>query len=210
MLNPLCELRKTSSEKGSFNESSVEFDNGSVFRVVETLYESCDYIICDDLGNEWADHLVFRKDNKPEIYFIHSKYYKQSSNSASNMHDIVGQAMKNIGNMFFDAKMLKGKFAKFGENYNFGGVKTAIPRLRKGCLDMLIGDVDNLLKKYDVTRYCVLVCPFLSKKNIELEFYKILNGDKVGGHITQLMWILSSYANMSRESNVVPIIHCLP
>jgi hypothetical protein len=67
-----------------------------------------------------------------------------------------------------------------------------------------------LLKDFKLNRSCILSCSFLSKKNIEKEFNKIKSGKNVGGHITQLLWIISSFAHAVRDMNVRPIIYCKP
>ena len=95
-----------------------------MFSFVEKKQKSEDdeYIFCDDLLDEWADHITFN-DKKARISFIHSKHGKKST-SASNLHDVVGQGIKNLGNMFFSQEQIwsvkfnNGSNGKFFKNYN--------------------------------------------------------------------------------------------
>ena len=43
---------------------------------------------------------------------------------------------------------------------------------------------------------------------MEKEFIKLKSQKNVGGHIVQLLWILSSFIHAARESGVIPIIYC--
>ncbi|TOJ01974.1 hypothetical protein CGI47_24710, partial [Vibrio parahaemolyticus] len=88
------------SEKGTFVSDQTAFAEGSMFHFVENLHEGDDYVFCDDLGIEWADHITFNL-NEGSIAFIHSKHGDETT-SASKLHDVVGQGIKNLGNMFFD------------------------------------------------------------------------------------------------------------
>jgi hypothetical protein len=126
ILTPIADLKKVVSEKGNFTNSSTKFSEDSMFAVIEALHEQDDYIFCDDLGNEWADHITFNK-LKSNISFIHSKCGKVS-NSASKLHDVVGQGIKNLGNMYFDTDFLISKVrTTFKKNYiSKGSVKTQI------------------------------------------------------------------------------------
>lgn len=167
-----------------------------------------DYIFCDDLGDEWADHITFNKVNS-NICFIHSKHGDPST-SASNLHDVVGQGIKNLGNMYFDVSMMLSKLDKtFKNNYKSAkGVQTKIPRIRKGDVGVFEEYLSNLLKDFKLNRSCVLCCSFLSLSDVKKQFNEIKEGNPVRGHIIQLLWIISSFAHAVRDMNVRPIIYC--
>ena len=208
LLQPIEAIPSIKSEKGSFTIESVNFSEDSMFDVIEKIHANDDYIFCDDLGDEWADHITFNKENS-NICFIHSKHGDPST-SASNLHDVVGQGVKNLGNMYFDANTMLSKLAKtFGKDYKSGkGVQTKIPRVRKGNVDDFEGYLTNLLKDYKLNRSCILCCSFLSISNITKEFTKIKKGKPVRGNIVQLLWIISSFAHAVKDMNARPIIYC--
>ncbi|WP_049384041.1 hypothetical protein [Haemophilus parainfluenzae] len=198
------EMKNVTSEKGNVLLNSTSFDKDSLFFLVENIHrkKGDTYIFCDDLGDEWADHITINK-NTNCISFIHSKY-KDVSNSASNLHDVTGQAIKNLGNMMFSKEKFKRKLPKWKNNYNLSKIK----RVRKGNLNNLGKCIDKIFKEYTLHRKCIIACPFLSKRNMEKEFIKLKSQKNVGGHIVQLLWILSSFIHAARESGVIPIIYC--
>ncbi|WP_417561175.1 hypothetical protein [Marinomonas sp.] len=207
ILHPKNEIHIVSSEKGSFSSTSTEFDVASMFGVVEALHQSDDYIFCDDLGIEWADHIALNR-AESNISFIHSKHGSEST-SASNLHDVVGQGIKNLGNMYFTKeKMLERINGKFSNTYNNNGVNTNITRVRKGDATLAGNYLDGLLKDYKLHRKCILSCSFLSKSAVSSEFEKIQRGEVVSGHIVQLLWIISSFAHAVKDMNAIPIIYC--
>ncbi|ELY3747907.1 hypothetical protein SMX51_002416 [Cronobacter sakazakii] len=207
MLSPLQKIDLITCEKGTFRKDSVRFSKDSMFNLIESHHKDDDYIFCDDLGNEWADHITFNK-RQSCITFIHSKH-GHISTSASNLHDVVGQAIKNLGYMNFSkADFIKKANGKFSEKYNFNKKNKNIDRTRKGNLSQLDNYLSDLFKDYKLHRKCILSCSFISKSMITCEFNKISKGVKVNGHITQLLWILSSFSHAVKDVNAIPIIYC--
>ena len=204
ILLPKEELNIVTTEKGKVSEDKTRFDSNSMFNVIENIHSVDDYIFCDDLGNEWCDHITINIHEKT-INFIHSKA-KNVSLSASNMHDVVSQGIKNLGNMFFTKDdFIRAKRRKFQQMYN----GSQIPRIRQGALaDEDIETIDLCINDHKVHRQCILSCSFLSKSAIETEFDKIKNGEQVRGNIVQLFWILSSFIHACRGMHVVPVIYC--
>lgn len=208
MLKPFSLMSNVKSEKGNFRKNSKNFSKDSMFYMIENLHKKDNYIFCDDLGNEWADHITFNMDKK-QISFIHSKH-GDLSKSASNLHDVVSQGIKNIGNMYFDTGRIKLKLnSSFNTLYkSSGGLSTSIQRARKGQASTFLVDVEKILKDYGLNRRCVLSCSFLSKKTLVAEFGKLKNGGKVAGNIIQLLWILSSFSHSAKEMNIIPEVYC--
>lgn len=171
MLYPQNNIDTIVSEKGNFTTTQTSFEYSSMFGFVENLHSNDDYIFCDDLGDEWADHLTLNLSDS-SISFIHSKQGSIST-SASNLHDVVGQGIKNLGNMFFSKDEFLEKIVSLVSNYKSGsGVQTQIHRVRKTTPN-LDGDLDLLLKNNRLHRKCILSCSFLSKQQIENEFNKL-------------------------------------
>lgn len=210
MLIPVKNMNFITSEKGNFRKNSVRFSKESMFELVENRHKSDDYIFCDDLGNEWADHITFNK-GESCINFIHSKYSSGSaSNSASKLHDVIGQAIKNLGYMYFSKTDFIEKFNdKFGKKYKSSkGNTTQINRLRKGNNQPINLYLTDLLGDFKLHRKCIISCNFISKNKITNEFSKIQDGESVNGHISQLLWILSSFSHAVKEAGAIPIIYC--
>lgn len=209
ILQPLEGMSAITSEKGEFSPAQTNFTDDSMFHFVEHIHSPDDYIFCDDLGIEWADHITFNLGDGC-ISFIHSKHGDETT-SASKLHDVVGQGIKNLGNMFFDKKQFIQRIEdKFNAMYSNNSVQTDISRVRKGDLTTIEQDLEHLLKNYQLHRKCILSCSFMSKSSIETQFQKIQRGESVSGHITQLLWIISSFAHAVRDMNAIPIIYCAP
>lgn len=198
-------LNSAVSEKGSPGAATTTFEPTSIFGIVERMHNRDDFVFCDDLGDEWADHVVFNC-SAPSITFIHSKHGTRST-SASQLHDVVSQGIKNLGNMFFDVPKFKRKYNnKLRRRYR----GTRIERTRRGSHASLDSHLQGLLSSYRVQRRCVLACDFLSKSEVAKEFANIKAGKKVRGHAVQLLWIISSFVHAARELSVEPKIYCLP
>lgn len=203
ILVPVAGIGIATSEKGVFTTASSSFQASTVFAFVEQMHQNDDYLFCDDLGDEWADHIAFNKTDSC-IAFIHSKHGAVST-SASNLHDVVGQGIKNIGNMFFDAPGFMSKYnKKLSKKYS----GTKISRRRKGSPYALNRYLKPLLGDYRLHRKCILACTFLSKADVAAEFQKIKNSKPVSGHVIQLLWIISSFAHAAKDMSVIPIIYC--
>lgn len=127
-LEPVRSFSSATSEKGLVTVRSTEFDSSSLFAKVERIHRNDNYVFCDDLGTEWADHIAI--DLKSAcITFIHSKYAKKSSNSASALHEVIGQAIKNLGSMQFTSATFSSKVnQKFNRKYSV----SRIDRTRRG------------------------------------------------------------------------------
>jgi len=208
ILIPKVELDVVVTEKGTISSTHTNFDTNSMFSVVESIHSSDDYIFCDDLGNEWCDHLTVNTHDKT-INFIHSKA-KGESLSASNMHDVVSQGIKNLGNMFFTIEDFESiKQSKFSEVYKRDHITSSIQRVRQGGLSAVdIDSIESIINDHKTHRQCILSCSFLSKTAMEDEFDKIKRGVSVRGNIVQLLWILSSFVHACKGMHIVPIIYC--
>jgi len=207
ILCPFSVLNTVSSEKGTVLATSTSFSLDSIFNAVETIHASDDYVFCDDLGTEWADHIALNAADS-SITFVHSKHGDPTV-SAGRMHEVVGQAIKNLGYMFFSkAQIAKKAENKFSDTYNLDGQQSLITRTRKGDVKDLDAFIAALQADFRLHRKCVLACSFLSKGEVKIEFDKIKAGQTVPGYVIQLLWIISSFAHAAKDANVIPLIYC--
>lgn len=205
-LEPIQAFTAAASEKGAPTSASVDFDANSLFHLVEQHHAGDDYILCDDLGNEWADHITLNTSSAC-LTFIHSKHSSNPSTSASALHEVVGQAVKNLGNMHFTGAVFgTKKTAKFKAMYP----NSQIPRLRVGDPAKLKSAVAQLVADHRIHRKCVIACTTLSAKQVKAEFAKLKTGSQAKGNVTQLFWILSSFVHACHGNACVPIVYCRP
>lgn len=184
------------------------FPPTSVFTIAEDKYQNADYIFCDDLGDEWADHIAVHAESKT-LSFIHSKHGKPTT-GASSLHEIVGQALKNMGNLLCMPAAMARKIG--GYNCSYHG--TNIPLVRRAPPGLTIIQIEDQIMKILsdnlLRREAVLCCSFLSAADVSNQLTKLKNNQPVRSHIRQLLWLLSYFVAACKELSVVPIILCRP
>jgi hypothetical protein len=200
-----CDFGTMTSEKGRFTPAQTSFQNSCVFSAYEEKIKLNDSIlICDDLGDEWADYVELNID-KGIVRFSHLKY-SENTTGASKFHDVVGQGLKNIGRLSLDESEFNSKLeGKWNNNYP----NSSIPRIRTGHnIEEIKNAMKEIVLKNNLTREICLVTSFVSKSNLVNEFLKIEGGEVVKPHITQLIWLLMTFVYTCKEQGVVPVIYC--
>lgn len=228
ILRDCADLDNVTSEKGSgYICTSTVYDNMCEFGVVENiLFSSATSLLCDDLGDEWADHIAINS-KEVSLSFIHSKFDKGGKDklSATAFEEVIGQALKNIGNMNATnleltkkketlsrepyLKMISGYTAKTGSTKKTADwIKTNTTKVRPRPHETS-GDIARFFKEYEIvknhpnrTMNVCLVVNFLSKKNFSI------NIAKPTAALKQLVWLLKSFASTCQEAGMKPIIYC--
>lgn len=192
VLVPIKAMNGAKSEKGDITAASKVFSSESVFGVVEDYFKEngAENVICDDLGNEWADHLITTGDT---LSFVHSKAGKRGL-SASNFQEVIAQAIKNIGNMNSDA--LEGKVASFSRPYS----NTYINRCRLGSTGDFIEKYRRINRSPNGRREICIAVNFLSYKELDAELNKKPADMKKS--VIQLIWLLYSFISICRDANL--------
>jgi len=207
---PVSELSNTTSEKGNFTVNTINFDNDSVFGVVESnIIKNFPFIVCDDLGKEWADHIAI---NESKIVFAHSKS-KTSKFSAADFQDVVGQALKNIGVMSPQSFMLDSKLGIWAKEYKLNGVKTKISRIRTGQTSREFCDYfGKTSRNINLEREIYLVVDFLSKQQLKENLTKLKNGEAFDrrNETIQMLWLLNQLIGTCIDQSVKVQIFCKP
>ncbi|RUY59250.1 hypothetical protein EN962_15615 [Mesorhizobium sp. M7A.F.Ca.CA.001.09.2.1] len=205
-------LEQSTSEKGTFAPGQIVFTQGSVFRsVVDTIATSEDVLLCDDLGDEWADFIGISTTSSPKmISFYHAKHGNPSL-SASAFHDSVGQAIKNLGRMRLPSDMLPGKLATWDDRYRNGGVQTEIARMiRGGTLQEIAVKLDAARSAPDVLQRVFIVTSSLSRTQVQDVLTAATQGTTPSPHFVQLYWLLMSYFSACVEMGVRGYVVCRP
>lgn len=191
------------SEKGKQTVRSTMFGAHSLFSEIESrLSNDCDFLFCDDLGNEWADYIGFKEDKF--IRFYHAKYSTKNF-SASAFQEVVAQAQKNIGNFNFN-QSLDTKTKKVGEKY----AATNIPRLRKGTSSRaLIKKLQSTFNSPQTTKELAIVVNFMSKGELDMQL-KLLAKGKAKNEAIQILWLLSTLFSECITRGIVPKVITRP
>lgn len=205
-------LAQATSEKGGFTANQTEFAAGSVFRVVvDDVAQDTDVLLCDDLGDEWADFIGWNTAANPAtVSFYHAKHGAVSL-SASAFHDSVGQAIKNLGRMTLPAEAMQAKYRGWARNYSGPKIRTSIARIiRGGTRQEIENQVDGLRAAPDLVRRVFIVTSSLSRAAVATTFENAAAGIAPSAHFVQLYWLLMSYFSACTEVGVVGYVVCRP
>lgn len=201
------------SEKGIFNQNSVNFSDDSIFDILEKRLRGLEYtdIICDDLGNERADYIAF---DENRLGFFHAKYKQVDSDrgkkSASALHDVVSQTLKNL--VFLDnienINLEQTYQHKWLEKYKNNNIQTQINRIRESAnsSNSIVERIKETNRQINVQKYMVLVVNFISKSEIS----DYIQNPSTNTQIQQIVWLLSSFISTCQEMNIIPQIICKP
>ncbi|QIL92021.1 hypothetical protein GNX18_16255 [Microbulbifer sp. SH-1] len=205
------DFSSVSSEKEKPHATHLtRFPEKSLFRAIEDKYCSQhDIIICDDMNDEWADHIAIDKSSAtPSISFIHSKFIKKDTYGASAFHEVVAQALKNIGRTQAEKSSYKVKYDnEWCKNYEDTGIKRVIGANDWSELGQAIDSVNqnpNSIKKV------VLATPFLRKIQLHSELTKLASGQKCKPHYIQLIWLINTFISSCKDFGVQAHILCKP
>lgn len=206
-----AELSLTTTEKGVFTTASTTFTQNSIFGYVEShITHNSDYSFLDDLGDEWADFIKLKNNT---ISLIHAKH-GDSLMSASSFHEIVGQALKNIGNLNPSNTLLETlKTQKWSSNYNIENTNTSINRLRHGdTIENAINAYKKLLVTPNLKKEIILVIDFISRAQLKDRLQKLQSGlsFREKNQVIQILWIISSLVNSCSENGIDIHIYCKP
>ncbi|MFS4470353.1 hypothetical protein [Chryseobacterium sp. T20] len=207
---PFSELNDVVSEKGTFMDTSSNFDSNSILGFVENKFQSqYTYFICDDLYKEWADHIGLNEDS---IAFFHSKY-KDSNFSASDFQDIIGQALKNLGNLSPSIDQWGVKETFWNMKYVNNKVETQIQRIRTGQTSSDAIAYFKTIQTYpNINKRVYIVINFISKSELEDRLQKLKRGEdfKEKNEVIQILWFVSSLISSCYEVNTDIYICCKP
>ena len=201
-------LSTVTSEKGSFATNQTTFDVDSVFGVlVRHIAAGDESLVCDDLGDEWADFVGACSTSQPKtISFYHAKHGDVSL-SASAFHIAVGQAIKNLGRMNLNENAIAGKLQKWSSTYNADGVATSIPRIANG-VSALQQNIGKVASSPDSIRRVFIVTSSLSREQLVGAFEEIRTGRPPKAHFVQMYWLLNSFFSACVEVGAFPYVIC--
>lgn len=202
-------LVNATSEKGTFFAGQHAFEQNTVFRtVVDHIAIGDSTLVCDDLGDEWADFIGVNVASAPNsISFYHAKHGPPSL-GATAFHDSVGQAIKNLGRMTLSRETLASKLQKWAGTYANNNVQTAITRVVRSHAATVREGFTEATSSPDTIRRVFIVTSSLSRQALETAFESIRVGNSPSAHFVQLYWLLSSYFSAALEAGAYPYVIC--
>lgn len=204
-----AELATVTDEKGTFTTAHRTFDPDSTFGVVlSTVAPEDDVMVCDDLGDEWADFVGFRTDPvSPRVTFYHAKHGELTL-GASAFHVSVSQAIKNLGNLTLPAPAMSKKFARWDKLYTNDRVRTGIHRTCRGTPIDSRTAVEFCRNAPHTFKRVAIVTSSLSKTAVEQTFKDIEAGHTASPYFVQLYWLLSSFFAACSEVGAFGCVIC--
>ena len=191
--------------QGRSPQGLTDWHPRSIFKMVERdLMPSFTYFICDDCNDEWADHIGISPE---KVSFFVSKH-KTSKDSASDFQDVVGQALKNLGNLSPSRAQLIDKAQSWADLYQTSNLNRF--RSPNGTVQDAVDMWQNNVMSPNFTREMCLVVDFMEARTFSNQLTTIANGGHVinSEALFQRLWILSSYVNGCLEVGVKPVIFC--
>lgn len=203
------DLRNVRSEKGLRREAAHSFDRDSIFHAIESnLAADADILICDDLGTEWADYIAVYRPEKgdPVCTLYHAKYGEQTL-SASALHDVIAQALKNLGRFEATAEDVRDRADLWRSNYT----GTQIARVRRNRSGAPIHDaLESTLSDPFLVQQVVVVTNALSRSDLTEAIASVDSGCQIGAHVAQLFWLLVEFHSACVAQGYRPIVYCRP
>ncbi len=210
ILKPVKGLKGCQSEKEEkrVTAGTKEFAVGSVFRVVEDEIATDDVmLVCDDLGDEWADYIGIRPaDHRVTLY--HAKHGDKTT-SASAFHEVVGQAIKNLGRLEVVEEDLEKKARVWKGKWKAKACGIARMRRGKGASSFIKAYLEASASPSEIKRVAI-VTSFASKKDIQAILADAAAGNATKAHETQLIWLLVSFVSACRDRGAEPVVFCQP
>lgn len=214
-LLPVPTLADATSEKGEFALGQTEFTQNSVFRkIIDEIAADDDVLLCDDLGDEWADFVGLNTTSRPpSINFYHGKHGDLSL-GASPFHVAVSQAEKNLGRLTLPAPAMDAKYISWAGRYRSKDqVQTDIAKLvRGGPMDQVRARIDEIRLAPDAMRYVYIVTSSLSKEQVKLVFDHLAANpaSRPDYYFVQLYWLLTAYFSSCADMGAVGFVICQP
>jgi hypothetical protein len=202
-------LNAVTGEKGAFLPNQLAFDNHSIFRIiVDNIAGRDEVLICDDLGDEWADFIGINATSQPKtISFYHAKHDPLTL-GASALHVVVSQAIKNLGRINLAPDAIATKMPKWECLYRNDNAETSIQRVLRGNAARVPEDIRAALLSPDTIRRVFIVTSSLSRKAVEDVFAALSRGEAPTPHFVQLYWLLMSYFSACTEVGAFPYVVC--
>ena len=209
-LRPEPLLAAVTEEKGTFTPAHAAFDADSCFGVVVShVSAGDDVLVCDDLGDEWADFIGLNNaSSPPRITFYHAKHGAPSL-GAGPFHVAIAQALKNLRRMSLPVDAVRRKVPGWRRRYiSGGGVHTAIPRLVRGHRQQLPGGFEPARNAPDAVRRVMIVTSSLSYAAVEQTLTDIAAGQRPDPYFVQLYWLLLSYFSGCTDMGATGYVVC--
>jgi len=205
-------LAHCTSEKGTLTAASNQFPPDSVLGVIQQhIATGDDILMCDDLGDEWADMIGVRTSHAASSHSFYAGKHKAIGLSASNFQDVIGQAQKNLAHINPINAELAAKTSGWGQTYRLKNVVTQIQRLLKGAsVAAAVTAIETVLARPITQRRMCLVISFISRAQLASALTQLKNAGTGPSQLIQLLWFVTAFIGSCRNVGAVPVVYCAP
>jgi hypothetical protein len=209
-LRAVSALGACTSEKGdTFTPRSTTFSPGSVFAAIEGGIATEPMLVCDDLGDEWADYIGIDP-GAHTITLYHAKHGSRTA-SASAFQTVLGQAVKNLGRVGSVRADLEAKRQTWAQRYRAESTTTRIARIRRGGTAAKVADAyAKVVDRQTCHARVALVTSFLSKAEIEETVALLQRRQALHRQDPQRLRLIASFVGECRQANAEAVIYCAP
>lgn len=154
------------------------------------------------MGNECADHIAVCGDT---LSFIHSKADGMTALSASKFQVVIGQAIKNIGNL---RNLNVPNKVHAWQNKMYG--QTEIQVCRVGDINQFESEYNRISKSPNGIKEVCLAIDFVSKDELKTAFDNISQDTpfKQKNSVSQMIWLLSAFISACKDADMHCRIFC--
>jgi len=139
-------LSSAVSEKGATTPGNTGWEPTSLFGMIDALgaghgfaseFGTPDILVCDDMGKEAADFILCTTaPAAPKVVFVHAKAAATVHQcSASALHVVCSQAVKNLGYLAMFSQQKPSKIASWSGSWSESSIGTVDRRIRRGGTD---------------------------------------------------------------------------
>ncbi len=202
-------LNQCVSEKGQFVAGQAAFDANSAFGVVvNSIRDNGEILICDDLGDEWADFLGVNTTARPNTFSFYHAKHGPAGLGASPLHELVSQAIKNLGRLNPTPEEIERKLPGWEQAYCNNNIVTDIQRVIDGNPAAVYDTINQAISTPDTIRRVYIVTSLLSRNQLVETFAAVQGGQSPTPHFVQLYWLLTSFIGACNEIGAYAYIIC--
>ena len=225
-LKPISDLDTIASEKGNQTGAVSVWQKGSLFAFLDEglagkqghaiALKPFKAIVCDDMGTECADFVALEPEENRAV-FVHAKAVSDTPGvSASKLHDVCSQAVKNLEFIRFGGSPLAGRRKKWSRPWKAASKKDKLqcdpgyevsPRIRRGPkdADKFISLFANILAQPNSRREVWIVLGGILSKSA---FEQNLSKKNPDGYALQTFFLLASTFSACKSVGVDLQVFC--
>lgn len=225
ILSPVPDLNTIASEKGDQTGKRKSWQAGSLFAFLDqvltgkidntALGTGFKAVVCDDMGTECADFIALEPEEDRAV-FVHAKAMADKPGvSASKLHDVCAQAVKNLEFLRFGGRPMTGRVKKWSNPWKAATAKDkqqdpgyeVEPRIRRGSTDAdtFVSRTNELLGQPNTQREVWLVLGRILSK---AAFEEQLGKPNPDGYALQTFFLLASTFSACKSVGVDLRVFC--